>query len=94
MLPKVKHEINCVFNKYTQLGEFMAKERIFKFTDTTAPEEEQVKEVTATSYKRAVKSYQGGTKAKQVEVEWTTKGGEEFYKVQKLPMGRSKKIGK
>ena len=38
----------------------MAKERIFKFTDTTAPEEEQVKEVTATSYKRAVKSYQGG----------------------------------
>ena len=72
----------------------MAKERIFKFTDTTAPEEEQVKEVTATSYKRAVKSYQGGTKAKQVEVEWTTKRGEEFYTVQKLPMGRSKMIGK
>ena len=94
MLPKVKHEINCVFNKYTQLGEYMAKERIFKFTDTTAPEEEQVKEVTAMSYKKAVKSYQGGSKAKQVEVEWTTKAGEEFYKVQKLPMGRSKKIGK
>ena len=66
----------------------MAKERIFKFTDTTAPEEEQVKEVTATSYKRAVKSYQGGTKAKQVEVEWTTKKGEEFYAVQTLPIGR------
>ena len=60
----------------------MAKERIFKFTDITVPEEEQVKEVTATSY------------AKQVEVEWTTKRGEEFYTVQKLPMGRSKKIGK
>lgn len=72
----------------------MAKERIFKFTDMTAPAEEQVKEVTANSYKRAVKSYQGGTKAKQVEVEWTTKRGEEFYKVQNLPMGRSKKIGK
>ena len=94
MLPKVKHEINCVFNKYTQLGELMAKERIFKFIDNTAPEEEQVKEVTAMSYKKAVKSYQGGSKAKQVEVEWTTKAGEEFYKVQKLPMGRSKKIGK
>ena len=72
----------------------MAKERIFKFTDMTAPAEEQVKEVTANSYKRAVKSYQNGTKAKQVEVEWTTKRGEEFYKVQDLPMGRSKKIGK
>ena len=94
MLPKVKHEINCVFNKYTQLEEFMAKERIFKFIDNTAPEEEQVKEVTAMSYKKAVKSYQGGSKAKQVEVEWTTKAGEEFYKVQKLPLGRSKKIGK
>tara|TARA_B100001057_G_C22754068_1_gene912948 strand:+ start:681 stop:932 length:252 start_codon:yes stop_codon:yes gene_type:complete len=82
-----------VFNKYTQLGEFMAKERTFKFIDNTAPEEEQVKEVTAMSYKKAVKSYQGGTKAKQVEVEWTTKAGEEFYKVQKLPMGRSKKLG-
>ena len=72
MPPKVNHEINCVFNKYTQLGEFMAKERIFKFIDNTAPEEEQVKEVTAMSYKKAVKSYQGGSKAKQVEVEWTT----------------------
>ena len=34
----------------------MPKERIFKFTDITAPAEEQIKEVTATSYKRAVKS--------------------------------------
>ena len=72
----------------------MPKERIFKFTDVNAPEEERVKEVTAMSYKRAVKSYQGGTKAKQVEVEWTTKRGEAVYTVQKLPMGRSKKIGK
>tara|TARA_A100001011_G_scaffold82043_1_gene85405 strand:+ start:621 stop:893 length:273 start_codon:yes stop_codon:yes gene_type:complete len=66
----------------------MPKERIFKFTDVTAPEEEQVKEVTAMSYKKAVKSYQGGTKAQQVEVEWTTKKGEEFYAVQTLPIGR------
>ena len=66
----------------------MPKERIFKFTDVTAPEEERVKEVTAMSYKKAVKSYQGGTKARQVEVEWTTKKGEEFYTVQTLPIGR------
>lgn len=72
----------------------MPKERTFKFTDKTAPEEEQIKEVTATSYKRAVKSYQSSTKAAQVEVEWTTKRGEEFYHVQKLPMGRSKKLGR
>ena len=72
----------------------MPKERIFKFTDVNAPEEERVKEVTAMSYKRAVKSYQGGSKATQVEVEWTTKRGEEFYTVQKLPMGRSKKLGR
>ena len=66
----------------------MPKERIFKFTDVTAPEEERVKEVTAMSYKKAVKSYQGGTKAQQVEVEWTTKKGEEFHTVQTLPIGR------
>lgn len=72
----------------------MAKERIFKFIDRAAPEEEQVKEVTANSFKRAVKSYQSSTKAKQVEVEWTTKRGEEFYKLQSLPLGRSKKLGR
>lgn len=72
----------------------MAKERTFKFIDRTAPEEEQVKEVTANSFKRAVKSYQSSTKAKQVEVEWTTKRGEEFYKLQSLPLGRSKKLGR
>ena len=49
---------------------------------------EQVKEVTAMSFKKAVRSFQGGTKAQQVEVEWTTKKGEEFYAVQKLPIGR------
>ena len=57
----------------------MPKERTFKFIDKTAPEEEQVKEVTAMSFKKAVKSFQGGTKADQVEV---------FYTIQKLPIGR------
>lgn len=72
----------------------MAKERTFKFIDRTAPEEEQVKEVTARGFKRAVKSYQSSSKSKMVEVEWTTKNGEEFYKLQPLPLGRKKRLGR
>lgn len=72
----------------------MPKERTFKFIDRTAPEEEQIKEVTANSYKKAVKSYQASAKVKEVEIEWTTKRGEEFFKVQSLPLGRSKKLGR
>lgn len=72
----------------------MAKERKFLFTDRTAPEGEQVKEIEANGYKRAVKSYQSSSKAKVVEVEWSTKRGEEFFKVQQLPIGRSKKLGR
>ena len=66
----------------------MPKERTFKFIDKTAEAEEQIKEITAMSFKKAVLSYQGGTKAQEVEVEWTTKRGAEFYVVQKLPIGR------
>jgi two-component SAPR family response regulator len=76
------------FNKYIKQGEHMPKERTFKFTDKTAEAEDQVKEITAMSFKKAVRSFQGGTKAQQVEVEWTTKKGEEFYAVQTLPIGR------
>ena len=47
----------------------MAKTRKFIFTDKSAPAEDQIKEVEATGYKRAVKSYQGGSKATVVEVE-------------------------
>ena len=47
----------------------MPKERTFKFIDKTASEEEQIKEITAMSFKKAVKSFQGGTKADQVEVD-------------------------
>jgi hypothetical protein len=72
----------------------MSKKRIYVFTDKTAPENEQIKEIEATGYKRAVKSFQNSTKAKQVEVEWTTKRGEGFYKIQHLPIGRSKKLGR
>jgi len=67
----------------------MPKNRIFKFDDGT-----ETKDVEALSYKKAVKSFQGGSKAKMVTIEWTTKGGEVFVKEQKLPLGRKKKIGR
>ena len=67
----------------------MPKNRIFKITDET-----ETKEVEAMSYKKAVKSFQGGSKAKMVTIEWTTKAGEVFVKDQKLPLGRKKKIGR
>ena len=67
----------------------MPKNRIFKINDGT-----ETKEVEAMSFKKAVKSFQGSSKAKMVTIEWTTKNGEVFVKEQKLPLGRSKKIGK
>jgi len=65
----------------------MPKNRIFKFNDGT-----ETKDVEALSFKKAVKSFQGGSKAKMVTIEWTTKNGEVFVKDQKLPIGRKKKI--
>ena len=67
----------------------MPKNRIFKITEGT-----ETKEVEAMSYKKAVKSYQGGSKAKMITIEWMTKGGELFVKDQQLPLGRKKKIGR
>ena len=68
---------------------YMPKNRIFKITEGT-----ETKEVEAMSYKKAVKSYQGSSKAKMITIEWMTKGGELFVKEQKLPLGRKKKIGR
>ena len=68
---------------------YMPKNRIFKFDDGT-----ETKEVEALSFKKAVRSFQGGSKAKMVTIEWTTKAGEVFVKEQKLPLGRKKKIGR
>ena len=68
---------------------YMPKNRIFKITDSA-----ETKEVEAMSFKKAVKSFQGNSKAKMVTIEWTTKGGEVFVKEQKLPLGRKKKIGR
>ena len=67
----------------------MPKMRTFKFDDGS-----EVKDVEALSLKKAIKSFQGSSKAKMVTIEWTTKNGEEFVKEQLLPLGRAKKIGK
>ena len=67
----------------------MPKNRIFKFNDGT-----ETKDGEALSFKKAVKSFQGSSKAKMVTIEWTTKAGEEFVKTQKLPLGRKKKLGR
>ena len=68
---------------------YMPKNRIFKFDDGT-----ETKDVEAMSFKKAVKSYQGSSKAKMITIEWMTKGGELFVKDQQLPLGRKKKIGR
>ncbi len=67
----------------------MPKMRKFIITDGA-----EQKEVEALSFKKAIKSYQGGSKSKMITIEWMTKGGELFVKDQKLPLGRKKKIGR
>ena len=76
----------CQF--YAKL-DYMPKNRLFKITDGT-----ETKEVEATSFKKAVKSFQGSSKAKMITIEWMTKAGELFVKDQKVPLGRKKKIGR
>ena len=67
----------------------MPKMRTFKFDDGS-----EVKDVEALSSKKAIKSFQGSSKAKMVTIEWTTKNGEVFVKDQQLPLGRKKKLGR
>ena len=52
------------------------------------------KDVEATSFKKAVKSYQGSSKSKQITVKWEAKKGGFYSKLQDLPLGRKKKIGR
>ena len=63
--------------------------RTFTFFDGDKTETKE-----STSYKKAVKSYQGSPKSKIVRVEWEAKKGGGDEKEQLLPMGRSKKIGR
>jgi hypothetical protein len=67
----------------------MSKMREFKIISGT---EEKV--IEATSFKKALKSYQASSKAPMVTIEWETKKGRFFVKEQKLPIGRKKKIGR
>ena len=68
---------------------YMPKNRIFKISDGT-----ETKEVEALSFKKAVKSFQGSSKAKMITIEWMTKAGDLFVKDQPIPIGRKKKIGR
>jgi len=67
----------------------MSKMREFKIISGT---EEKI--IEATSFKKAIKSFQASSKAKMVTIEWETKKGEVFVKEQQLPIGRKKKIGR
>ena len=57
---------------------YMPKNRIFKISDGT-----ETKEVEALSFKKAVKSFQGSSKAKMITIEWMTKAGELFVKIKR-----------
>ena len=61
----------------------MAKMRTFTFTDG-----DKVETREAVSYKKAVLSFQGGTKSSFVTVEWEAKKGGIYEMVQQLPIGR------
>ena len=65
----------------------MSKMREFKIISGT---EEKI--IEATSFKKAIKSFQASSKAKMVTIEWETKKGRFFVKEQKLPIGRKKKL--
>ena len=67
----------------------MKKLRTYTFIDG-----EDTKTIEALSYRKAVRSFQGGSESKVVRVEWEAKKGGMFEKIQKLPLGRDKKIGK
>ncbi len=67
----------------------MSKNRIFKFTDG-----DEIKEVTALGWRRAVKSFQSSAKATETVVSWIDKKGKEMTKSIRLPLGRKKKLGR
>ena len=67
----------------------MSDKKIFKFAYNLM---EDYEEIESRGYKKAVKSFQNKfPKLKEVMVEWV-KEGVNLSKLQKLPMGRKKKI--
>ena len=61
----------------------MAKMRTFTFYDGDKTETKE-----ATSYKKAVRSYQSGSESSNVKVEWEAKKGGVYEMIQALPIGR------
>ena len=90
-MEKIICQINLVdfFQEIDKIVCMTAKMRNFTIIDGG-----ESKEVEATSYKKAVKSYQGSSKSKQVTVEWEAKKGGIYSKIQNLPLGRKKKLGR
>ena len=71
----------------------MSDKTIYKFGDVTTTPHEIIEEIESRGYKKAVKSFQiKYPKLQEVIVEWV-KNGVELSKLQKLPMGRKKKLG-
>ena len=70
----------------------MSDKTIYKFGDVSSTPHEIIEEIESSGYKKAVKSFQNkNPKIKLVAVEWV-KNGIELSKLQKLPLGRKKKL--
>ena len=70
----------------------MSDKTIYKFGGTNI-DGSNIEEIESRGYKKAVKSFQMKyPKLQEVIVEWV-KNGVELSKLQKLPMGRKKKLG-
>ena len=67
--------------------------KAFKFVSNFNEVNASGEEIVSSGYKKAVKSFQNKyPKLKEVVVEWV-KDGVNLEKLQKLPMGRKKKVG-
>ena len=77
----------------------MSDKKMFKFGDVIINSTKDIykfgnmiEEIESRGYKKAVKSFQNkNPKLKEVVVEWV-KNGIELSKLQKLPLGRKKKL--
>ena len=68
--------------------------KTFKFVSNFNEVNVSGEEIVSSGYKKAVKSFQNKhPKLKEVVVEWV-KDGVNLEKLQKLPMGRKKKLGR
>jgi len=74
-------------------GGKMSDKKIFKFGDVSSTPHEIIEEIESRGYKKAVKSFQNKfPKLKIIMVQWF-KNKKLQHKVQKLPLGRKKKLG-